>query len=82
MKICRMFVFIRIKQQFYYIAKQGYLHKNSRIGYTRLFKLQDGCHFIQGSCHNTLCQQSVLKLWRYLDLKPNIVFILESQFFF
>ena len=47
MKTCRMFVFIRIKQQFYYIAKQGYLHRNSRIGYTRHFKLQDGCHFFK-----------------------------------
>ena len=44
MKICRMFVFIHVQQQFYYIAKQGFLLRNSKVGYTRHFKSQDGCH--------------------------------------
>ena len=34
-----MFVFIRIKHQFYYIAKQDVLLRNARTGYTRRFKL-------------------------------------------
>ena len=64
MKICRMFVFIHIKQQFYYIANQSVLLRNSRIGYTRHFKLQMAAVLSRWLPHYTLS----IKLAKIVDV--------------
>ena len=78
MKICRMFVFIRVKQQFYYIAKQGFLLRNSKVDFTRHFKM--AAMFSRWLPQYTL-SINLAKIMDVLNFEAkHCFFILDSQF--